>query len=51
MNFSCVNFNITSEQLHHDYMHLKHQYQNFLYNAIINYFDTLFDKKLTISQN
>ena len=51
MNFSCINFNITSEHLHHDHMHLKHQYQNFLYNAIIDYFDTLIDKKLTISQN
>ena len=51
MNFSCINFNITSEYLDHDHMYLKHQYQNFLYNAIIDYFDALIDKKLTISQN
>ena len=51
MNFSCINFQITHEHLHHDKMHLQHQYKHLLYDAVITYFNTLIEKRLTGSQS
>ena len=51
MNFSCVNFHITPEHLHHDLLHLRYAHRPVLYNSIITYFNALVIKPATIPQS